>query len=131
MTLSRLSLVCAGALAGAAAALIAGPGILRADPDATRGMALMSAYIFQNGILDDYNSNGAVSITKEGTGLYNVKFVRRLSGCTAIASPRAVASPGVLLQVTESSVNSYRVRARLPDGTATDAHVNVLVFCAR
>jgi hypothetical protein len=63
-----------------AAALVAAPASIRAAPDQTLSMALMSATVSDSGVL--VAGSGVVSIT----GAYDIAFERDLEACTCTAS---------------------------------------------
>ena len=67
-----------------AAALVAAPASIRAAPDQTLGMALMSATVSDSGVL--VAGSGVASIVRPSTGTYVIAFKRDLDACTCTAS---------------------------------------------
>ncbi len=107
-------------------------GSLRAAPDKTLGMAMMSARVSSTGNLN--GGAGAASVTKVGpNGQYTVTFSRAIyPGCSATAS---ISGPGPTgdrgLIVVQRATGHYLVKTYNHLGTLEDRPFAMLVLCER
>jgi hypothetical protein len=116
-----------------AAALVTAPASVRAAPDQTLGVALMSAVVNQLGTL--LRGVGAVSATRNSEGNYRVIFNREVLGkCTYVAMAEVGPMPGgafVRVDETVSNVNSVLVLTRNANNDEEDRAFELIVFCAQ
>ena len=107
-------------------------GSLRAAPDQTLGMAMMSARVAANGNLN--GGAGAASATKVGpNGQYSVTFHRPIyPGCSATASISGSGPTGERgFIVAQRSTSQYLVKTYNHQGTLEDRPFAMLVLCER
>jgi hypothetical protein len=116
-----------------ATTLVAAPASIRAAPDQTLGMALMSAVVNQSGTLN--RGVGAVSATRNSEGNYRVIFNREVLGkCTYVAMAETGPMPGgafVRVIETVTNVNSVLVLTRNANNDEEDRSFELIVFCAQ
>ena len=116
-----------------ATALVAAPASIRAAPDQTLSMALMSAVVNQAGTLN--RGVGAVSATRNSEGNYRVIFNREVLGkCTYVAMAETGPMPGgafVRVIETVTNVNSVLVLTRNANNDEEDRSFELIVFCAQ
>jgi hypothetical protein len=107
--------------------LFAGPAA--AAPDATLGMALLSARVAANGALLQVGSSGAQSSTKIGTGTYEIFFARNIDDCIPLTTALSGAFVGLSATVGDTGVRIVtRTRS---SSTPIDLGFTVVVFCPR
>lgn len=105
-------------------------GSLRAAPDQTLGMAMMSARVSSTGNLN--GGAGAASVTRAGpSGQYSVTFSRAIyPGCSATASISGSGPTGDRgMIVVRRYINNYLVKTYNHQGTLEDRPFAMLVFC--
>jgi hypothetical protein len=111
-------------------------GSLRAAPDDTLGMALMSATVGANGTL--VRGSGATSAEKNGTGEYLVQFARSIANCSCAASVGGN-DPFVTYILTHAATANCPSfvapdKAHIAtsfDNTAVDRDFHLIVFCPK
>jgi hypothetical protein len=118
-----------------ATALVASPAAIRAAPDQTLGMALMSALVRQDGML--LGGAGATSSSQHATGRYRVFFNRSVVGCDYVATQSNSASlthnPPLATIATAPGDSANSVWVVVQDGEATnvDRIFRMIVFCPK
>jgi hypothetical protein len=119
-----------------ATALVATPAAIRAAPDHTLGMALMSAIVTAGG--DLVGGAGAVSsVSTALTGYYEVKFNRNLQGCSCAAMHVGESTLFSRINVTAfcpTLVESDTVAVRTwqtANDAAEDRPFHLIVFCPK
>ena len=119
-----------------ATALVAVPASIRAAPDQTLGMAIMSAIVTAGG--DLVGGAGAVSsVSTATTGFYTVKFNRNLQGCTCAAMHVGENALDAAINVTafcptlgESDTVAVRTWS-IANDAAEDKPFHLIVFCRK
>ncbi len=113
-------------------------GPLRAAPDNTLGMALMSATVSGSFPPTIVRGSGALSVNRPGSGYVDVVFDRDLSNCTCTASTGGyLTGPGIAgaafasANCPNAAANSVRVVNRNADGTLVDVSFHLIVFCPK
>jgi hypothetical protein len=118
-----------------ATAFVAVPTPMRAAPDQTLGMALMSALVRHDGSLLD--GVGAISSNQHSTGRYRVFFNRNVVGCGYVATRSHFISNAHMDPATIStapsadSADGVWVVVQEADGTFVDRVFRLIVFCAK
>jgi hypothetical protein len=98
-----------------------------AAPDNTLGTALLGAIIDGDGTIEQ--SSGLVSITKAGTGLYDLTFNRDVSICFGSVTP---VFNGITTAIFINPGQSLmRVYTRQTNGSSVDSNFHILFFCPR
>ncbi len=122
------------AIAGLAIAVAGGVAGVRAAPDQTLGMAIMSASVGPTGILLD--GTGVDDVSHTGTGSYFVTFLRDLVGCNYVASvgrtDTFINNSGVASAWRPFDMpTSVLVLTHDFAGSLADRPFQVIVFCPR
>jgi len=118
-----------------ATALVASPAAIRAAPDQTLGMAIMSALVKADGTL--LGGAGATSSSQHQTGRYRVFFNRSVLGCDYVAtqshSNSLTHNPPVATIATAPGDSANSVWVVVHDGSGTDVNriFRMIVFCAK
>jgi hypothetical protein len=117
-----------------ATTLVAAPAAIRAAPDQTLGMALMSALVRQDGML--LGGAGATSSSRHQTGRYRVFFNRSVVGCDYVAtqshSNSLTHNPvAAIATAPGDSANSVWVVVRDGEQTDVDRIFRMIVFCPK
>jgi len=124
------------ALRRAAVAVLIGilvmmPRHLRAAPDDTNGMALLSAVVNLQGAL--VRGSGVMSFNRQAAGFYSIMFDRSIDQCAFSASMEEVGF--VVVQAALKDLQTGRiglvVNTRHADDTSDDIAFSVIVFCHR
>jgi len=113
-----------------AAAFVTPPVSIRAAPDQTLGMALMSAVVEANGTL--ISGTGVKNVTHTGFGAYLVQFDRSVAGCTPVASPQVNFSVFVVVNhFPTPTPDTFQVLTGEGLGNGEDTRFSLIVFCAK
>jgi len=118
-----------------ATTLVAAPAAIRAAPDQTLGMALMSALVRQDGML--LGGAGATSSSRHQTGRYRVFFNRSVVGCDYVATrshfiENAHMDPATISTAPSAdSADGVWVVVQEADGTDVDRVFRLIVFCPK
>ena len=114
-----------------AAALVAAPASIRAAPDQTLGMALMSATVEANGTL--ISGTGVKNVTRTGTGGYLVQFDRSVAGCAPVASPLINFYDNFVIvnHIPTPTPDTFQVLTGEVLGSGEDTRFSLIVFCAK
>lgn len=114
------------------------PGPLRAAPDNTQGMALMSATVNNTTTPPTLvRGSGAVSVSRPTTGIAHVVFDRDLSNCsctTSVGSHQIGAyTPGTYFSTTNCpfAANSARIATKNESYTLVNVSFHLIVFCPK
>jgi hypothetical protein len=101
-----------------ATVFVAAPASVRAAPDQTLGMAIMSATVAGTALAA---GSGVVSIDRPSTGTYDIAFTRDLEACTCTASFGS--HNGAI-----STVQQNFISANCPFGAGNNVRVLMLVL---
>jgi hypothetical protein len=113
--------------------LVLPAGPLRALPDNTLGMALMSVSAYGSTVL---HNSGAQSITNTGAGTYEIIFDRNIVDCVHIGSVTNTGSADfgtwrVKVRQLSSEPTKVRILTTQSNGTLTTFPFSLLVFCPK
>lgn len=111
-------------------------GSLRATPDDTLGVALMSASVDGENPPNLIRGSGAVSVTRIAEGIFNIVFSRSVANCscTASAGDFVVGNQRSAFTATANcpyNASSVRVVTSYHDGSTSSSPFHVIVFCPK
>jgi len=113
------------------ATLVAAPVSIRAAPDQTLGMALLSAVVEANGTL--ISGTGVKNVTRTGVGGYLVQFDRSVAGCAPVASPLINFYDNFVIvnHIPTPTPDTFQVLTGEVLGSGEDTRFSLIVFCAK